>query len=107
LIKVQLAAGAIMAVTCFLYLIIYSFVASRVPRVEKRQVFSNNEGVITPGYPAPMTSVVNYQHQPYMNPQHGYQSTAPVMIPAYQQYPPVNNNGNYPNMYPQIPTDRF
>jgi hypothetical protein len=107
LIKAQLAAGALMATTCFIYLLIYGLVVARVSQVKRHRVSSAGDPVMTPVYPAPLTSVVNYQHQPYMSSPHGYQSSAPVMMPAYQQLPPVNTNGNYPTMYPQIPSDRF
>jgi ABC-type transport system involved in Fe-S cluster assembly fused permease/ATPase subunit len=101
LIKAQLAAGALIAVTCFIYLIIYTIVASRVSRADRHQVSAAADPAMVPAYQTPLTSVINYQHQPYMNSPHAHQSSAPVMMPAYQ-------SANYvPTIYPQIPNDRF
>ncbi len=110
LIKAQLAAGVIMAVTCFTYLILYCIIASRADR---RQIPAASTAVMAPIYQQPLVSTVNYQNQGYTNPPNFYQPSAPAMTPTYQQAPFGNNNGNYvsanpyPTMYPQIPNDRF
>jgi hypothetical protein len=102
-----------MAVTCFTYLTLYCSVASRVSRADQRQVPTASNAVMAPVYQHPIPSVINYQNQSYTNPPHLYQPSAPVMMPAYQQVPLGNNNGNYlppnsrPTLYPQIPNDRF
>ena len=102
LIKAQLAAGVIMAVTCLLYLILYIKVASRANR--------------RPAAAAAVMAPV-YHQQPYTIPPHSYQPSAPVMVPSYQPAPsqigPVINDVNYlppyqhALIYPQIPNDRF
>jgi len=103
-----------MVVTCFIYLILYCAVASKVSRKDRRQVPTAADAVMAPVYQQPIPSVINYQHQPYANPPHLYQPSAPVMMPAYQPVSLGNNNyGNYlpvnsqPSLYPQIPNDRF
>jgi len=95
LIKAQLAAGVIMATTCLVYLILYCIVASRISRADRRQAPAVVDAVMAPVYQQPLTSTINYQHQPYANSPHLYQPSAPVMVPAY------------PTMYPTIPNDRF
>jgi hypothetical protein len=59
---------------------------------------------MAPVYQAPVTSAINYQHQPFVNVPNVYQPSAPVMMPTYQP----TSLGNYiPAIYPKIPTDRF
>ncbi len=113
LIKTQLAAGVLMAVTCFIYLILYNAVALRVSRANRRQIPAAANAVMAPVYQQPLPSVINYQQQAYTNPPNLYQPSAPVMMPAYQQVSLGNNNGNYlqPNsystIYPKLSNDQF
>lgn len=110
LIKAQLGAGVIMAVTCLSYLVLYCTVSSRVSKSDRRQIPAITEAGMTPVHqPAIPSGVnVNYQHHSHMNPPYLYQPTAPTMIPNF-----ANTNGNYlpsnphPTIYPQIPNDRF
>jgi hypothetical protein len=111
LIKVQLAAGVIIAVTCLIYFIIYIAVALRSDR---RQISTPATAVMTHVHQQPIHSTVNYQNQPYTIHPNLYQPSAPVMMPAYppQIAPGVTNMNylppnQYPTIYPQIPNDRF
>jgi len=97
-----------MAVTCFIYLMLYSIVASRVSRAERRNISAATNAVLAPVpvYQQPLTSTINYQ-----NPHHLYQPSAPVMIPAYQQVSLGNEyylaSNPHPTLYPKISNDRF
>ncbi|CAF1000285.1 unnamed protein product [Adineta steineri] len=99
LIKGQLAAGAVMAATCLIYLVLYFYVSSKAKRH---------------GAPTAADSVMApvYQQQSYMIAQ-PFQPSAPVMPSAFHQPLPQYNNMNYiqpnqhPAIYPQIPNDRF
>jgi hypothetical protein len=113
LIKAQLAAGAILAATCFIYLIVYYVVASRAARTNRRQVLTAGDSVMAPVYQQPLTTATNYQHQPYTVSSNQFQPSAPVMVPPYHQVPPQRNTvsylppNQYPTIYPQIPIERF
>ncbi|UJR13998.1 hypothetical protein I4U23_000998 [Adineta vaga] len=102
LIKAQLAGGAIIAATCFIYLIMYFIVSSRAARTNRQRVRTINDSVMAPVYP----------HQTFTTPQ-SFQPSAPIMMPAYHQVPPQYQNpsyippNQYPTIYPQIPQDRF
>lgn len=92
LIKGQLAAGVVMAVTCIIYLIMYFVAASRA-KANRHQTQTIVHDVMAP--------VPSQPYVPHPQP------SAPVMMPA-----PYNNPGylppnQYPTLYPQINNERF
>jgi hypothetical protein len=113
LIKAQLAAGVVMAVTCFIYLILYTAISSRVSRASQRSIPTAPTAVMAPVYQQPLPPPITYQHQPYTIPPHSYQPSAPVYMPSYLASVSGNNSMSYfppnqhQNIYPTIPNDRF
>ncbi|CAF0999019.1 unnamed protein product [Rotaria sordida] len=117
LIKAQLAAGVIIAITCFIYFILYGIVASRISRVSRRQMHAPAAAVMAPVYQQSVPMPMRYEHQPYTMPSNPYQPSAPNIIPNYYRVPPettpVITNTNYlppnqgPTLYPKIQNDQF
>ena len=121
LIKAQLACGILMAITCLIYLIVYSVIFVRVSKVNKGQVATAAEAVMSPVCQSnqkqlPMS--ISHHHQSYTISSHPYhQGPVPVMMAAYPpQAPPLPSDGNYINynspnqysiIYPQITNERF
>ena len=100
-----------MALTCLIYLIIYTITSTRASKSNKGQVVSAAEAVMAPIYPTnskqlPMS--VSHHHQAYTI------SSQPIMMPLYS--PGLTSDGNYMNyispnpystIYPQITNERF
>ena len=114
IIKAQLAAGVILAVTCFLYFILYITVVSRASKDDRRAIPTAPDAVMAPVYQQQVPSTLGYQNQSYIVPAHSYQPSAPVYMPSYPtqivsgsnsvSYLPPNQ---YPTIYPKIPNERF
>ncbi|CAF0972704.1 unnamed protein product [Adineta ricciae] len=102
-IKVQLACGAVMAATCFAYIIAYFIVSSKSARANRQQVRTVADTVMAPVYSQAV----------FTAPPQSFQPSAPVMMPAYHQAPVQYHNpsyippNQYPTIYPEIPQDRF
>ncbi len=120
LIIAQLISGSLMAISCLIYLIIYSIISIRVSKAHRSQVATAAEAVMAPVYPSnqkqlPMT--VSHHHQYCTISPQPFQGSVPVMIPVYPpQAPPLSSEGNYVNyispnqyaaIYPQITNERF
>ena len=105
LIKAQLAAGIVMAVTCIAYLIVYIISASRASRNSQSYSTPAANAVMAPVYqtPHPANRGQHQQQQPYTIPAHPYQPSAPVMPPAYTPSAPTA----YPTIYPKLTNNQF
>ncbi|CAF3017975.1 unnamed protein product [Rotaria sp. Silwood2] len=102
LIKAQLAAGVLMAITCFIYLIVYAVVASRASRVTRRQMHTASDAVMAPVYQQPAPPAMRYGHQPYIISPNPYQPSMPAVTNI--NYLPPNQE---PTLYPTISNHRF
>lgn len=117
LIKAQLAAAIVMALTCFTYIIIYFVVNYKASRATRRQERTAVHAVMAPVYQSPVASSTPQMHQPFQVSSNPYAPSAPFSTENYQQYstqmPSSISNGNYltpiqePILYPRISNDRF
>ncbi|CAF2123816.1 unnamed protein product [Rotaria magnacalcarata] len=117
LIKAQLASGVIMAVTCFLYFILYGITTVKASRSTRHQAPTVTNAVMTPVYQHRVQPTMPYPYQHLTSSPYSYRPSVPLGVPGYQQTPaqfPLGiTNMNYlpphqePNLYPKISNDRF
>ena len=122
LIIAQLASGILMAVTCLVYLIIYTRISLQLSKADRGQAITPVEAVMAPIYPTnpkplPM-NVSHHHHQTCTIASQPYQGAVPVMMAVYPpQAPMLALDGTYMNygspnqystmMYAQMNNERF
>lgn len=96
MIKIQLAAGAIMATTCVLYFILYCIATVRASKTDQSEICTVANVTTASIYPQSALSVGLSEHQAYAVYPHSYQPSVPFVLSDYPQLstqvsPGINN----------------
>ena len=120
LIMAQLVSGVLMALTCLVYLFIYTRISLQASKANRCQSIAAAETLMTPIYPTnakPLPMNIAHHHQTCSIAPQPYQTAVPVMMAVYPPQPPMialdgtymtyNSPNQYSTMHPQINPERF
>lgn len=120
LIMAQLVSGILMALTCLVYLFIYTRISLQLSKLNRCQSIAASDAVMTSIYPTnPKALPMNHHHhhQPCSMAPQPYQTAVPVMMAVYPPPAPMlaldgaymsyNSPNQYSTMHSQMNPERF